>query len=112
MPKYIQQFGLEAAVEVADFEFDHVSAIATLVEKEKIDCDFTLTRSFDAYTVKEEAEATKKHYDELKVAGIAKNTMDDLTWTDAEHAEGVFTLSTIIPILLTKEFRYRASKVA
>jgi hypothetical protein len=53
MPKYTQQFGLEAAVEVAGFEFDHVPTIAALVKKEKIDCDFTLTRSFDVYTVKE-----------------------------------------------------------
>lgn len=89
LPNYIKQFGLEAAVEVADFEFDHVAAIAALVEKEKVDCDFTLTRSFDIYTDKEEAEAAKKYYDEFKVAGIAKRTIDDLVWTDAEHAEEV-----------------------
>jgi hypothetical protein len=29
-----------------------VPAIAALVEKEKIDCDFTLTKSFDIYTDK------------------------------------------------------------
>jgi glycine/D-amino acid oxidase-like deaminating enzyme len=89
IPKYSKQFGLEAAVEVADFEFDHVATIASLVEKEKIDCDFTLTRSFDIYTDKEEAEIAKKYYDEFKAAGIAKSTIDDLVWTEAEHAEEV-----------------------
>jgi hypothetical protein len=87
IPNYTKQFGLEAAVEVADFEFDHVPAIAAPVEKEKIDCDFTLTKSFDIYTDKIQAETAKKYYHEFKAAGIAKSTMDDLIWTDAKHAE-------------------------
>ena len=62
-------------------------AIAALVEKEKIDCDFTLTKSFDIYTDKVQAETAKEYYNEVKAAGIAKRTMDDLIWTDAEHAE-------------------------
>jgi hypothetical protein len=66
-----------------------VPAIAALVEEEKIDCDFTLTKSFDIYTDKVEAETAKKYYNEFKAAGIAKHTMDDLIWTDAEHAEEV-----------------------
>jgi hypothetical protein len=66
-----------------------VAAIVTLVEKGKIDCDFTLTRSFDVYTDKGEAETAKRHCDEFKEAGIAKNTMNDLVWTGAEHAEEV-----------------------
>jgi hypothetical protein len=86
---YTKQFGLEAAVEVANFEFDHVPALAALVEEEKIDCDFTLTKSFDIYTDILQAKTAKKYYNEFKAAGIAKHTMDDLIWTDAEHAEEV-----------------------
>jgi hypothetical protein len=55
-----------------------MAAIATLVEKEKIECDFTLTRSFDVYTDKEEADTAKRHCNEFKEAGIAKSTMNDL----------------------------------
>jgi glycine/D-amino acid oxidase-like deaminating enzyme len=89
LPRYIKQYGVEAAVEVASLEFDHVQTIAALVKKENIGCDFTLTRSFDIYTDKTEAEAAKKSYEELKAAGIAKSTIDDLIWADAEHAEEV-----------------------
>ena len=89
LPRYIEQYGLKAAVEVAELEFDHVEAIAALVKKENIDCDFTLTRSFDIYTDRIEAETAKKCYEELKAAGIAKSTIDDLIWTDAEQAEEV-----------------------
>jgi hypothetical protein len=92
--KYTKQFGLEAAVEVADFEFDHVPVITALVGKEKIDCDFTLTRSFDIYTIKDEAETAKKDYDEFNAAGIAKSTINDLVWTDEEHAEEASTLQS------------------
>lgn len=84
-------------VEVADFEFDHVAAIAALVEKEKIDCDFTLTRSFDIYTNKEEAAKAKKYYDESKAAGVAKSTIDDLVWTDVDHAEEASTFPPSCP---------------
>ncbi|KAE9374639.1 FAD dependent oxidoreductase [Stipitochalara longipes BDJ] len=89
LSRYIKQFGVDAAVEVADFELDHVQAIAALVEKENIACDFTLTRSFDIYTDEIEAEAAKKSYEEFKSTGIAKSTIDDLIWIDAEHAEEV-----------------------
>ena len=64
-------------------------AIAALVEEEKIDCEFTLTRSFDIYTDREQAETAKKYYEDFKVAGIAKSTIDDLIWTEAEEAEEV-----------------------
>lgn len=89
IPRYTKQFGLDAAVELADFEFDHVPVIAELVKKENIDCDFTLTRTFDIYTDKDAAAEAKKVYLELKAAGVAKTTINDLEWTDADKAEAV-----------------------
>jgi hypothetical protein len=71
-----------------------VLTIAALVEKEKIDCDFTLTRSFDIYTEKELAETAKRSYDELREARVASRTIDDLVWTEAENAEEVSTFPT------------------
>lgn len=85
----IEQYGLEAAVQLADFEFDHVQTIADLVKKEDIDCDFELTRSYDIYTDVEQAEVAKRNYLKFKEAGIAKSTMEDLIWTDADRAEEV-----------------------
>ncbi len=45
LSRYIKEFGVEAAVEVADFEFDHIQAIADVVKKEKVECEFNLARS-------------------------------------------------------------------
>jgi hypothetical protein len=66
-----------------------VQAIADLVEKEGIDCDFELTRSYDIYTDKEQAEVAKENYLKFKEAGVARSTMEDLEWTDADRGEEV-----------------------
>ena len=63
--------------------------IADLIEKEKIDCDFTLTTSFDVFTDPEKAKAAKESHDEVLRIGVAKATMEGITWTDADHAEEV-----------------------
>jgi hypothetical protein len=87
---YIEKYGREAAEGLADFEFDHVPAIADLIKKEGIECDFELTRSYDIYTDVEQAEAAKKSYLKLKEMGVAKSTIDDLEWTDSDRAEEVY----------------------
>jgi proline dehydrogenase len=89
LPDYIKRYGLEAASEVADFEFAHVQTVAQLIKKEKIDCDFTMTKTFDVYTDVEKAKEVKHAYHQLLKAGVAKTTMDDLTWTDSDRAEEV-----------------------
>ncbi|TVY84362.1 Gamma-glutamylputrescine oxidoreductase [Lachnellula suecica] len=92
LPYYIKEYGKDAAEHLADFEFDHVQAIAELVKKEGIDCDFELTRSYDIYTDLDQAQAAKKKYLRYKEAGIAKSTMDDLEWTDQDRAEEVYQI--------------------
>jgi glycine/D-amino acid oxidase-like deaminating enzyme len=94
LSKYIDEFGIEAAVEVADFEFNHIQAIADLVEKEKIDCDFKLTRSYDIYTEQDSVDEARRSYDELKSAGVAKTTIDDLIWWEGEEAKKVFQIQS------------------
>ncbi|KUJ19730.1 FAD dependent oxidoreductase [Mollisia scopiformis] len=89
LTKWIKKYGLEAAEELAKFEFDHIRAVADVVKKEKIDCDFKLSRSFDIHTEPEVAAAAKKDYLELKKAGIAKTTIDDIVFTDGDDAEQV-----------------------
>ncbi|TVY38039.1 Gamma-glutamylputrescine oxidoreductase, partial [Lachnellula subtilissima] len=89
LPRYIEEYGLEAAEQFAQFERDHVNVFADLVEKEGIECDFELTRSFDIYTDPEQAAVAKANYLKLKEAGVAKSTIDDLEWTDADRAEEV-----------------------
>ncbi|KAI8230189.1 hypothetical protein K4K57_006897 [Colletotrichum sp. SAR 10_99] len=58
-------YGKQAAAEMAVFEMSHVQAIKYLVEKEKIDCDFVLTRAYDVILDPELAEKTKRQFDQL-----------------------------------------------
>lgn len=61
---------MEAAVEVAKFEASQVFAVKDLVEKEKIDCDFTLTRTCDATLDEGLATATEEAFAKLVESGV------------------------------------------
>lgn len=79
--------GFEAAAEVAQFEADHVAAIKELVEKEKIDCDFVITRAMDVplqADIRDELEAGRQM---LAKAGV--KTAKDTFSSSQEAAEGV-----------------------
>ncbi|EGD94632.1 FAD dependent oxidoreductase [Trichophyton tonsurans CBS 112818] len=47
--KFISRHGVEAAAEIVKYEISHLQILADVIEREKIDCDFTLTRSLDIY---------------------------------------------------------------
>lgn len=47
--KFISRHGVEAAAEIVKYEISHLQILADVIEREKIDCDFTLTRSLDVY---------------------------------------------------------------
>ncbi|EHK96560.1 putative Gamma-glutamylputrescine oxidoreductase [Glarea lozoyensis 74030] len=87
LPMLIEEFGLEKAVELCEFEDAHVSAIEEVVEREGIECEFRVTRSFDVYTDEEEAGRAKETYLRLKGEGVAKSTMEGLVWMEGEEAE-------------------------
>jgi hypothetical protein len=57
-------------VEVAKFAAAQVMAVKELVEKEKIDCEFTLTRACDATLDPNLAEDTEKAFKELSESGV------------------------------------------
>ena len=71
MAKYIKKYGTAAAIEVANFEASQVHAVKQLVEKEKIDCDFVLTRACDATLHKGLADETEGAFEELVRTGVA-----------------------------------------
>ncbi|KAF2089926.1 FAD dependent oxidoreductase [Saccharata proteae CBS 121410] len=75
VPKYSKMFGKDAATEIALFESSQVYAVKDLVEKEKIDCEFTLTRAVDVCLDEEHAAKCKKEFDEL-VARKAPSVRD------------------------------------
>ncbi|KAI1862723.1 uncharacterized protein JN550_010060 [Neoarthrinium moseri] len=90
IPKYIKKYGVRNAVEVANFEASQVYAVKELVEKEKIDCDFTLTRACDATVHEGLAKETEEAFADLQDSGVAN--LKDVHYTgrkDAERVSGV-----------------------
>lgn len=87
MPTYIEKYGYEAAAEISRFEVAHLQAIGDLVEKEKVDCDLILTRSFDVFLDEGQAKASKEAYDKMLSFGIT--SIKDAHYTPAKQAEQV-----------------------
>ncbi|KAK4694741.1 hypothetical protein P7C71_g2895, partial [Lecanoromycetidae sp. Uapishka_2] len=83
----IEKYGLEAAAEIANHEIAHVQAIKSLVEKENIDCEFTLTRSFDVFFDEQMALQAKDAYDSLVKKDLT--FVNDAHYTPAKDAERV-----------------------
>ncbi|OOF99653.1 hypothetical protein ASPCADRAFT_203418 [Aspergillus carbonarius ITEM 5010] len=79
------EYGLEAAAEVASFEMDHISAIQELVEKEKIDCDLEVNRVCEVQYDKNQFAKVKAGYDFLVAKGV--DTIKDVGYTPPELAE-------------------------
>ncbi|KAJ5373478.1 FAD dependent oxidoreductase superfamily [Penicillium concentricum] len=87
MTRAIDRGGTERALEVIEFEIAHIQAIKSLVEKEKIDCDFTLTRSIDVWSNEEAARKAKKLYDTLVSRDL--EYMKDVFFVLGKDAEGI-----------------------
>lgn len=86
MPAYVKKYGVETAVEISKFENSHVGVLKHLIEKEKIDCEFMLTRSMDVFLDEEAALKCKKSYDLLSEFALIPK---DVQFTPAKYAEGV-----------------------
>lgn len=87
MSTYIAHFGALAAAEVSNFETAHVQALKDLVEENNIDCDFTVTRSFDVLLDEQQAQHSKTAYNKLLEAGLEGTR--DAHYTGPKNAEVV-----------------------
>ncbi|KAF4313992.1 putative FAD dependent oxidoreductase superfamily protein [Botryosphaeria dothidea] len=85
VPKYTALFGAAAADELALFEASQVLAVKELVERERIDCDFVLTRAVDVCLDAEHAAKCKREYRELQRAG--RPSVRDVYFAEGEQAE-------------------------
>lgn len=83
----MKKYGVKAAVDVANFEASNVLAVKDLVEKENIDCEFTLTRACDATLDDGLASDTEEAFMKLKASGAAN--LRDVHYTPREYAERV-----------------------
>lgn len=87
MPNLIAKYGIQEAVEISKFEISHIQVIKDLIEKEGIDCEFTLTRSMDVFLDEEPALECKKAFDLLMAYGFT--SVKEVQFTPAKYAEGV-----------------------
>lgn len=78
---------MEAAVEIANFEASQVYAVKELIEKENIDCEFTLTRGCDATVDEGLAKETDEAFAILAKSGLA--SLKDVHYTGRKDAERV-----------------------
>lgn len=85
MPEYVERYGLEMAAQISNFEISHIQVFKDLVEKEKIDCDFILTRSMDVFLNEEHALKSKAAYDLLVKSGLA--SLKDVQFIPPKNAE-------------------------
>jgi hypothetical protein len=83
--KYSKKYGAENAAEFARFEAANVLAVKELVEREKIDCDYHLTRAVDVYLNENHAKETEAAYKELVKAGVA--SLGDVQFQAQKNAE-------------------------
>lgn len=67
----IEEFGIEAVAEASAFEMAHVDAIKVVVEKENIDCDLVVTRTFDVQFDSSTRGQLKAGYDRLIGSDVA-----------------------------------------
>lgn len=81
------KYGIPMAVEISKFEISHLQAIKDVIEKEEIDCEFTLTRSMDVFLEEEPALKCKMAYDLMRLCGLT--SVNEVQFTPAKYAEGV-----------------------
>lgn len=85
---------MRAGAEIAEFEIAHVQALKELILREKIDCDFTLTRTCDVWNNQDAADEAKAVYDRLCLKPEL-SYMEDVQFTTGEDAE---TVSSVLLI--------------
>lgn len=92
IPTYIDRAGERAGAEIAEFEIANLRAIKKIIEEEKIDCDFTLTRSIDVWCNEDSAKKAEAVYQSM----VARNFeyMDDVVFYTGDRVEGVSSPDT------------------
>ncbi|KAM0133829.1 hypothetical protein ACHAO1_005950 [Botrytis cinerea] len=88
IPKYINRAGVRAGAEIAEFEIAHVQALKELILREKIDCDFTLTRTCDVWNNQDAADEAKAVFDRLCLKPEL-SYMEDVQFTTGKDAETI-----------------------
>lgn len=89
------EHGVEAAAEVAAFEANHVHAVKDFVDKEKIDCDYTVTKAIDVQLSSDHFQKLKSGYERLVSNG--SEPTKQARFVNAKDAESVNICSKSTP---------------
>lgn len=79
------KYGEKNAADISNFEFDHTKEMKSLIEEEKIDCDFILTRACDVHFDESSMEKAIKGYNAVSKNPYVKY-MHDLQINYGEEA--------------------------
>ncbi|KAH7137384.1 FAD dependent oxidoreductase [Dactylonectria estremocensis] len=87
---YASEYGIEAAAEVANFESENVKAVTEYIRREKVDCDFVLTRAVDVQLSAKHQTQIQGGYETLLSAGVeATQATFSVSAEGAESMSGV-----------------------
>ncbi|POS75970.1 FAD dependent oxidoreductase [Diaporthe helianthi] len=83
--KHTEKFGAAAADEFAHFVWAHSSALKEVIEKEEIDCEFELRRSYDVFKSEDEAARMEAKWKDHLSRGCQWTS--NVHWTGSKFAE-------------------------
>ena len=91
VPRWVEMYGREIAKRVADFEERQLWNVKKLVDRERIDCHFELTRAMDVFVEEGESKRAVAAYQRLKASGFefSKDLQAILEPKRAERISGV-----------------------
>lgn len=87
IPTYMDRAGARAGAEIAEFEIATLRDLKMFIDQEKIDCNFTLTRSLDVWCNKNSAQKALAVYQ--RMAAEMFEYMDDVVFYTGEKVPGV-----------------------
>lgn len=98
IPTYMDRAGARAGAEIAEFEIATLRDLKRFIDQEKIDCDFTLTRSLDVWCNKDSAQKALAVYQ--RMAAEKFEYMDDVVFYTGERAAGVSRRTKLHPAVI------------
>lgn len=81
-----KRYGKEDAAAIGNFEYNHISALKKVIEENKIDCDFVLTRACNVHLTESAVKGCLKGIEALKKNPFTK-VLDDIQLIEGKNAE-------------------------
>jgi hypothetical protein len=83
----MEEYGLEKTNQFVQHAMDQIRAIKATVEKENLDCEFLVRRTFDVFWDEQQAQEVKTVLSEAAAAGSLWSK--EVQWIEGPHLEKV-----------------------